>query len=58
MKRQLELAIQWDRLDIATEFIFENKSNNMDLHLTVNLHSNYYLQHLTVSFHSDYCLQR
>ncbi|XP_063680838.1 transient receptor potential cation channel subfamily M member 2-like isoform X3 [Bolinopsis microptera] len=34
MKRQLELAIQWDRLDIATEFIFENKSNNMDLHLT------------------------
>ena len=26
MKRQLELAIQWDRLDIATEYIFENKS--------------------------------
>ncbi|KAL5258514.1 hypothetical protein ACHWQZ_G009114 [Mnemiopsis leidyi] len=36
MKRQLELAIQWDRLDIATEYIFENKTNNasMDLHLT------------------------
>ena len=37
MKKQLELAIQWNRLDIAKDFIFESKSDNSkeDLIFTV-----------------------
>ena len=46
MKKQLELAIQWNRLDIAKDFIFESKSDNSKEDLIFTVTASYLLADL------------